>query len=72
MPAAPLRCEPPPEHRGHRWHWLTKKGRKRPVIATMIDGRWYRPTTMYDQHTPAQAHAAGWRYLSPAIPPEAG
>lgn len=68
----PMRCKAPPERQKHKWHWLTKKGKKNPVIATMLGGRWWMPAELYDQHTPEQARAAGWRYVGPAIPPATG
>ena len=70
MPTDPQRCEPPPEHRGHRWHWLSFSGdAPRPVEWSETSLSWHMPAG------PMPAYLGWrlcWRYLGPAIPPEAG
>lgn len=66
------RCEPPAEHRRHRWHWLRRGDDRLPVEfedtgRADIEPLWLLP----DSHgTPAWAYGAGWRYVAPAVPPE--
>ena len=63
----PLRCEPPAEHRGHRWHWLRWMSEK-PQIAAWSGFKW---NVIFEtaNFTPEQAAAYGYTYHAPAIPP---
>ena len=63
------RCEPPPEHRGVRWHWLVRDQRIGPEVFDWDNetGRWWRGLNDYK---PNKMAALGFRYLAPAIPPE--
>ncbi len=74
MPADPLRCEPPAEHRGERWHWLSEHGSD-PVPAFWDDVYgdqtglcwqvWERSPMSCDR---ARQH--GYRWIAVAKPPE--
>ena len=68
-----LRCEPPPEHRGERWHWLTFKGSK-PEPVRLDNGPsglfWGCGEWRGGHCTPGWAYATGWRYHAPCpVPP---
>lgn len=67
----PARCEPPPEYRLHRWHWLVRRDfSQEPMIWEWGVGRelWIgRPAAEIAAEGLAEA---GWRYLGVAIPPE--
>ena len=65
------RCEPPPEHRGVRWHGIVL-GSKPPIIAEWDDDDlpgipWW---CQEDWQSVEDMTKAGYRYLAPAIPPE--
>ena len=77
------RCEPPPEHRGVRWHWLVRertsgmRSQPKPFPADFqstgradIEPLWILPG-IGGGATPEWAYEIGYRYLAPAIPPEA-
>ena len=70
------RCEPPPEHRHHRWHWLVRERTSlmredpKPFPADFqnpgrhdIEPLWILPG-MRGSATPAWAHEIGYRYLA--------
>jgi len=61
------RCEPPAEHRGKRWHWVSDGG-GRMEVWEWIATKWYR-TGLPPPYYPAFAGEDGWRYVAPAIPP---
>lgn len=64
-------CEPPPEHRGKRWHWLEDAWRNRHRYR-WGDRAWWRDAGS-DRAWPDEMAAAGWRYVGPAeMPQEAG
>ena len=69
MPSDALRCEPPEEHRGKRWHWI-KLG-SRVECANWDVGRcmWWR-VEWSDPQSPREMAMTGWRWLAPALPPE--
>jgi len=65
----PPRCEPPEEHRGKRWHWLSGPNINEAAYwQTSQCGWWlvYRAKT----YAPGELALLGYRYLAPALPPE--
>lgn len=69
LPPAP-RCEPPPEHREKRWHWI-----KRPNSEGPIPLVWVNATTGWicvgEAISPDRACDRGWRYVAPCEEPKA-
>lgn len=61
-------CEPPPEHRDKRFHWL-KLHSDRPEPAYWLQGRAWMLFGSSICVTARHMHAAGWRYVAPAISP---
>ena len=59
------RCEPPAEHRHHRWHWLVLPDEDVDPYEWFAYRWWPTPVrgTRY-----AVQDAFGWRYLAPAVP----
>lgn len=60
-------CEPPPEHRGHRWHWL----RYRSHPCEPCEWREDKWVTFGERGLLPSGllYRSGWRYVGPAIPP---
>lgn len=69
-----LVCEPPPEHRDKRWHWLRYAGPRisqvgdKPSPMKWENGRWNNEDCFEYSATDAFAH--GWRYVAPCEEPK--
>lgn len=64
-------CEPPPEHRGHEFHWL-RLGDEKPEPANWhLSGDWMLAGSSL-LFTARHMAEQGWRYVAPAIPPQEG
>lgn len=70
----PPRCEPPPEHREKRWHWL------RDHLSNLSVGLWLsdahlwsiRCGTLFTDGAPDKLAEKGWRYVAPCEEPKTG
>jgi len=66
------RCEPPPEHRGKRWHWLHVRRALEPPSLNV--GRWegdhWTINCDLDEYSPAELAQLCWRYIAPCEEPE--
>ena len=62
------RCEPPPEHLHHRWHWVSFEwDTPRPAEFDDLHGWWLPGGAM----KPSLAWRLGWRYVAPCLEPGA-
>lgn len=61
-------CEPPPEHRGHRWHWLRNQDGEVEAAYLVRPQAWMTvgSTQVFSARYMSDR---GWRYVGPAIPP---
>ena len=67
------RCEPPPEYRAVRWHWLIRDEEYGPEPMRWAENSERSPgfwITRHWHYAPDEMAALGWRYLGPALPPE--
>lgn len=66
------RCEPPPEHRGKRWHWL--QTRRTLESGGLEIGRWegnrWSINCDLDEYSPAELAQLCWRYVAPCEEPK--
>jgi hypothetical protein len=68
------RCEPAPEDRHHRWHWLRRADVARPAEYCRYrnsEPLWAVGQYM-DSGTASWMYECGWRYVGPAVPPDGG
>jgi len=58
------RCEPPAEHRGKRWHWVSFRGEEPGPAEWRQEGCWGSEWV-----EPKKAYELGYRYVAPCEPP---
>ena len=66
----PSRCEPPPDWRAWHAHWLQLEDMTPDAAEWRPVERNWLVMGDIEPITPEQAHAQGFRYHSPLIPPE--
>ena len=69
---APMTCEPPPESRDVRWHWV-QRGAEKPEIAewkVRDDRELWKCVRGTDAGNPKWMTAPGYRYIAPIPMPE--